>query len=172
MTSTPNRSTIAAAVASARAYLASNPAAAQRTDSAARAQLQDGLRITVTGPNGWHVETDMARSVGGGASAPTPGWLFRAALASCDAVLIAMQCAEEGIDLAKLETEVTSESDNRGLLGDPGAPPGPLKMTLTVWIDARDRSRRDLEALVERALRRSPVSQAVTSEVPIEVRLA
>lgn len=163
---------IAAAVASARDHAASKPSAARGTDTAARARLLDGLRVAVTGPKGWHVDTDMAKAVGGGGSAPTPGWLFRAALASCDAVLIAMQCAEEGVDLAGLETEVTSESDDRGLLGDARAPAGPIKMTLTVRLESESRSRAELEAIVDRALRRSPVSDAVRREIPIEVRLA
>lgn len=105
----------------------------------------DGLRVVIAGPNGWHVETDMAKSVDGGAAEPTPGWLFRAALASCDAVLIAIQCAEEGIEL----------SDD-----------------LTVQLQAAGRSRAELAAVVERALRRSPVSDAVRRAVRIDVRLA
>lgn len=172
MTESRDLAAIAAAVASARDYVASKPSAARSNDSPARARLVDGLRVAVTGPNGWHVETDMAQSVGGNGSAPSPGWLFRAALASCDAVLIAMQCAEEGVEVAALDAEVTSESDNRGLLGDPTVPAGPLKMTLTVRLEADSRSRAELEALVERALRRSPVSDAVRREVPIEGRLA
>ena len=83
-----------------------------------------------------------------------------------------MQCAEEGVEVAALDAEVTSESDNRGLLGDPTVPAGPLKITLTVRLEADSRSRAELEALVERALRRSPVSDAVRREVPIEGRLA
>lgn len=89
-------SAIAAAIAYARDYLASQPSPPHSKGSAARARLGAGLRVEVDGPHGWHVETDMARSVGRNGSAPSPGWLLRAALASCDAVLLAMQCAEEG----------------------------------------------------------------------------
>lgn len=164
-------SAIATAIASARERLAGRASPSPTADSAARARLGAGLRVEVDGPHGWHVETDMARSVGGTASAPSPGWLFRAALASCDAVLIAMQCVEEGVELSALETQVTSESDGRGLLGDPSTPPGPLNVTLEVRIEARNRSRAELEAIVERALRRSPVSDAVRREIPVQVRL-
>ncbi len=163
---------IAAAMAGAREYLAANPTKATSTDSAARARLVERLRVQVDGPNGWHLETDMATSVGGSGSAPSPGWLLRAALASCDAVLIAMQCAEEGVALTTLEAEATSESDDRGLLGHDEAPAGPLRYALTVRIEAEAQSRAALEALVERALRRSPVSDAIRRAVPIEVRLA
>lgn len=171
MTEARELKAIAAAITSARDYVASTPSAARSEDSPARARLLDGLRVAVSRPSGWHV-TDMAKSVGGNASAPSPGWLFRAALASCDAVLIAMQCAEEGVDVTVLDTKVTSESDNRGLLGEPTAPAGPHKMTLTVRLAADGRSRAELEEIVERPLCRSPVSDAVRREVPVEVRLA
>ena len=59
----------------------------------------------------------MAESVGGGASAPTPGWLLRSALAACDATLVAMEAARDGVDLTELEVNVESESDFRGVLG-------------------------------------------------------
>ena len=48
---------------------------------------------------------------------PQPGWLVRAALASCTGTAIAMRAAKLGIAVEKLEVSVESESDNRGLLG-------------------------------------------------------
>ena len=161
---------IAAAIASARESVASRSSAVS-IDTAARARLVDGLRVAVDGPHGWHIDTDMAKSIGGEGSAPSPGWLFRAALASCDAVLIAIQCAEEGVELTALETEVTSESDNRGFLGAADAPAGPLKITLTVRMHAATGSGEQLEAIVERALRLSPVSDATRREIPVEVEV-
>lgn len=111
----------------------------------------------------------MATGVGGDASAPSPGWLLRAALAGCDAVLIAMQCAEEGLRLSRLETEVASESDDRGLLGLDDVPAGPLSVHTTVRIAAEGTPPSELRALVERALRRSPVADAVHRAIPVTV---
>jgi uncharacterized OsmC-like protein len=112
----------------------------------------------------------MATSLGGGGSAPSPGWLLRAAVASCDAVLIAIQAAEEGVRLTHLETEVTSESDDRGLVGGADVPAGPLRVKLEVRLATEDQLREDdLEALVARALRRSPVSEALGRVVPVHV---
>ncbi len=60
------------------------------------------------------------------ASAPSPGWLLRAAEASCVATLITMRAAMLGIDLDTLEVTVDSVSDDRGLLGvDDTVPAGP-----------------------------------------------
>jgi len=55
--------------------------------------------------------------MGGGGTAPNPGWLMRAALASCNATGIATQAAKAGIPLTRLEVSVSSETDGRGVLG-------------------------------------------------------
>jgi uncharacterized OsmC-like protein len=115
----------------------------------------------------------MSTGLGGGGSAPSPGWLLRAAVASCDAVLIAIQAAEEGVRLTHLETEVTSESDDRGLVGGTDVPAGPLSVKLDVRLAADpELDEGAVRALVERALRRSPVSEALGRVVPVEVSVS
>lgn len=56
------------------------------TDKATVATLQDGLVCRAEGPHGALLVADMRKSVGGSASALTPGWMLRAALAGgrCD----------------------------------------------------------------------------------------
>lgn len=99
---------------------------ARSTDSAATATLVDRLVVRVTGPRGETITTDMVPSVGGTATAPSPGWLLRAAEASCVVTLIAMRAAVLGITLDELEVSVDSESDDRGLLGiDDDVPAAP-----------------------------------------------
>ena len=119
------------AIEQASNYLTENPDAARATDAAATAVREDGLRFRVEGP--WSpLTSDMSKSVGGAASAPSPGWLLRAALAACDATLVAMEAAREGIDLTDLEVSVESESDFRGVLGvDPSVQPGPQSSAST-----------------------------------------
>lgn len=97
--------------------LAEQPEKAKAKNMPATARLLDGLRCEVKGPNGETVYTDMPPAMGGAASAPNPGWLLRASLASCTATVIAMRAAKLGIDLTSLEVTVESSSDNRGLLG-------------------------------------------------------
>lgn len=172
MTTPSLPATIAEAIRNARHYLSAHPDKARSADPAARAALRSGLRVAVEGPNAWHLETDMSPAVGGDGSAPSPGWLLRAALASCDTVLIAMQCAEEGVSLSRLETEVVSESDDRGLVGTGDAPAGPLSIHVTFRIEAEGMDRAQLNALVERAIARSPVADAVRRAIPVTVELA
>ena len=83
----------------------------------ATARLVEGLKCEVTGPQGQRLQTDMPPAVGGDGSAPNPGWLLRAALASCTASVIAMRAARLGIALEILEVTVDSDSDLRGILG-------------------------------------------------------
>src|SRR4051794_6599325 len=100
------------AIETASAQLKEHPEAAVGTDAAATAVREDGLRFRVDGPNG-AVITDMSRSVGGAGSASTPGWLMRAALASCDATTVAMEAARDNVELSELKVTVESDTDFR-----------------------------------------------------------
>ncbi len=77
-------------IESAVRYLSEHPDESRYTDSYARATLDEALRVEVEGPDGEHILTDMPGGVGGRGEEPTPGWLFRAAIASCVASTIGM----------------------------------------------------------------------------------
>jgi len=98
------------------AAISADPSKA-RGKSSATARLAEGLKCEVTGPRSERVLTDMPPAMGGSGSAPNPGWLLRAATASCAATVIAMRAAKLGISLSTLEVTVESGSDQRGLLG-------------------------------------------------------
>src|SRR5207253_10420937 len=137
------------AVEEASRHLAEHPEAAGATDAAATAVREEGLRFRVEGPQGT-VSSDMTKAVGGDASAPSPGWLLRAALASCDATLVAMEAARDGIELTDLEVSVESESDFRGVLGvDPSVHAGPLSVRVRIRLAAADATEDQLRAIVE-----------------------
>lgn len=163
---------IRSAIEQASGYVAEHPEAATSTDSAATAVHEGGLRFRVGGPSA-SLTTDMSKSVGGGASAPTPAWLMRAALAACDATLVAMEAARDGIELTDLEVSVESESDFRGVLGvDPTVQPGPRSMRVDVRLAATDATEEQLRAIVERAESRSPVRDALARAVPMTTDVA
>src|SRR5207237_8077484 len=71
------------ALANAIAYLKAHPDDARYTDSAATAVLESGLAVTVHGPQGMSIHTDMPKSVGGTDQPPSPGLPLRGAHASC-----------------------------------------------------------------------------------------
>ena len=164
-------SDIAESIAGAVEYLSANPDEARYTDSSAVAKV-DGLRSTVSGPDGATLVSDMPAGVGGAASAPSPGWLMRAALASCDATVIAMRAATEGIALDTLEVTVDGESDDRGLLGmDDDTPAGPLQTRVRVRIGASGVDPERLREIVQWADQHSPVGDATRRAIPTTVEI-
>src|SRR5437868_1783245 len=99
------------AVEAASRYLTEHPDEARYRDSPARARVVDGLIVEAAGPDGARLRTDMPRGIGGTESAPSPGWLFRASIATCVASLVAIRAAALGMTLTSVEVEVDSESD-------------------------------------------------------------
>jgi uncharacterized OsmC-like protein len=156
---------IRSAIETAAGHLTEHPEAAVGTDVAATAVLEEGLRFRVEGPKG-EVMTDMSKTVGGGATAPTPGWLLRAALASCGASAVAMEAARDGVEITDLAVTVESESDFRGVLGvDDSVHPGPLAVRVRIRLAAGNATKDQLREIVQRAESRSPVGDAVARAV-------
>lgn len=159
---------IRSAIDAASAYLREHPEEARSTDSAATARLVEGLVVRVTGPGDASITTDMVRSVGGTATAPSPGWLLRAAEASCVVTLIAMRAAVLGLALDRVEVTVESESDDRGLLGlDETVPAGPLSSRVSVALAAAGVDPDTLEEVARWGVKHCPVCDALERTVPV-----
>ena len=153
-------------------YLTSHPDEARYTDSAAVATLESGLRFKVSDPDRRSILTDMPKGVGGEGAEPSPGWLFRAAAASCVGSLVAMRAAQTGVNLSKLEVKVDSQSDDRGILGmDESVSAGPLSMRVSVKIETDGAGEEVHRELAEWALEHCPVTDAVGSAVEVKLEL-
>ena len=74
---------IAAALQRVEAVLTRRPEAGVHDDSPAAARWQGGTRVVASHANGTEVASDMPGEFGGTGDLITPGWLFRAGLASC-----------------------------------------------------------------------------------------
>jgi len=162
------------AVRDAREYLTAHPDEAAYIDSPAIARLESGLRVSVQGPDGALVSTDMPASVGGGGSDASPGWLMRAAHASCIATLVAMRAAEEGVQLTQLEVNVASDSDDRGILAATtadGVPPGPIRTRVRIALAADGASQEALHLIATWAWQHCPVDDAMRRAVPVTVEI-
>ena len=163
---------IADAVARASAYLTEHPDEARYRDSAATARIEAGLVAAVSGPGGESVRTDMPAGIGGTGTTVSPGWLLRAAAASCVASLIVIRAATVGLTIGPVEVTVDSESDDRGILGlDESIDAGALSMKVVVSIGDPTPPGEALRALVDWAVSHCPVTDTVSRAVPLSVEL-
>jgi uncharacterized OsmC-like protein len=153
-------------------YLSEHPDEARYTDSLARATLGEALRVEVEGPGGLRLVTDMPAGIGGREEEPSPGWLYRASLASCVATTIGMEAARQGVTLRSLEVEVDSESDDRGILGmDDAVPAGPLSTRIRVRASADGVNQGRLREVLERGAARCPVCDATKRAIDVSLEI-
>jgi uncharacterized OsmC-like protein len=167
---------IAAAMQRAEAALQRRPDMGLHDDAPATARWQGGVRIESSHANGTAMLTDMPCELGGTGDRVTPGWLFRAGIASCAATSIAMFAAAEGIALGTLEVRVSSRSDTRGVIGMAGTDGQgiyavPRDMQLEVRIAAEGVSPERLRALAEAGVRRSPIPNAAQNPTPLALQV-
>jgi uncharacterized OsmC-like protein len=167
---------LAASMRRVEAVLLRRPEAGLHADAPATARWAGGTRVISSHTNGTEMATDMPSELGGSGNHVTPGWLFRAGLASCTATRIAMAAAAQGIELETLELVASSRSDTRGMLGmatAEGEPvrAGPSDLELRVRIAARGVLPQHLRALVEDSCRCSPVTCAVQEALPLALHI-
>jgi uncharacterized OsmC-like protein len=152
--------------------IARSPDTARIKNASAAASLKGGLAFAISGPNGEAAATDMPKGIGGGGGVPQPGWLLRAALASCTGTVIVMRAARLGIVLDKLEVNVESQSDNRGMLGlDDGISAALIGLRTIVNVRAANATRDDLQALVHWANAHSPVACTLRGALAAEIEM-
>ena len=153
-------------------YLKANPEKTKIKGKAATAVLESGLKVRTTGPKDQMIISDMPPTMGGGESAPTPGWFMQAALAACYASGIAMKAAQESIELSTLEVSIDAESDARGFFGfDETIEAGPVNVKTSVLIGAKGVEEERLRDLVNQVDKCSWVGNAVRRSVPIKTEV-
>ena len=162
---------IQSAIVSVEEYFKNKTEAGPRADKRATAVIEDGLRCRIQSSDGKAVNTDMPASVGGTATANSPGWLSRAALASCDATLLAIRAARKGVELDSIEVSVDAMSDGRGMFLDEGISPGSTEVRIHFRIGAKDVSRAQLQELVDWVVEHSPVGTDIVQAVNVSVEL-
>jgi uncharacterized OsmC-like protein len=119
-----------------------------------RARLVNGLRCEIE-EGEWKLAADMPAKAGGDETAPTPGVLGRAALASCLAMGIAAWAARLGVPVDALEVEVEADFNARGELGIGDVAPGYAEVRYVITIESTA-SEHELDALLDLAERHSP----------------
>jgi uncharacterized OsmC-like protein len=156
----------------ARRLFLERPSAAKKANATATAVWQEGLQFVTTGPAGEQALTDMPQPMGGNAAGSNPGWLLRAAMASCTGTALAMQAATRGIELKSLEVSVESESDARGLVGIAGVPASLSSLRMKIKLAADNVPESQLRELAEWAATESPVSRTLRDGAPVAVDIS
>lgn len=150
------------------------PGVAQVRDVPATALWEGGGKTQTRHPDGNLIHTDLPQELGGDGERVSPGWLLRAALASCAVTRIAMLAAERGMQPQRLEAQVTSDTDLHGLLGlrrEDGQyiPAGPLAVHVQVSISVPGAPDAEVREMVEQAMRVSPMLSALAEAVPVRL---
>jgi len=163
---------IRAAIESASDWLREHPDEARYTDSVASARLESGLQVEVSGPNGESIRTDMPAAVGGGGTAVSPGWLYRASMAACVLSLATMRAAQLGVAGFSCEVDVDSVSDDRGILGlDPDVPAGAISLRIAFRMSGDRATSERLDEIARWAVDHCPVSEGVGRAIPVQVEV-
>jgi len=140
-------------------------------DSRATAVMEAGLKCRVESASGKFIYTDMPDSVGGTATANSPGWLMRAAVASCDACLLTMRAARTGVVLDSVKVSVDGWSDGRGMFLDQGISPGSTELRVLFEVESASASRAQIQALVNWVIEHSPVGTDMSQAVKVAYEL-
>jgi uncharacterized OsmC-like protein len=157
-------------------YYRENPNEAKSAGAPFRAVMEEGLRCRVEKLDGTEIlKTDMPKGIGGGGSAPSPGTLFRSALVSCDATLVALRAAQVGIKLTTLEVILEGDSDDISTLGflgiDDSIPAGEPRLNLSYRIGAENASPERLKELIDWVEAHSPVGDSVSRAIPLSTEI-
>ncbi|MGC4010160.1 MAG: OsmC family protein [Pseudomonas sp.] len=150
------------------------PGVALVEETPAIAQWEGAGKTHTRHPDGNVIHTDLPRELGGDGERVSPGWLLRAAMASCAVTRIAMLANETGVALQQLEAEVGSVTDVHGLLGlsredGQAASPGPAHARLQVRIASAGVPQEQLRELVAEAIRLSPMVAAFRDAIPVQL---
>ena len=157
------------AVARVEERYLSKPGRGPVADIPATATIEKGLKCRIESPDGKSVYTDMPEAVGGSGSAGSPGWLLRAAVASCDATLLTMRAARLGLNLESVEVRVEAMSDGRGMFLDEGISPGSSQMQICFNVKAPGVSEEEIRDLVKWVSDHAPVGADIAQAVNVEV---
>lgn len=128
--------------------------------------LTDGTTCEVKHKH-WKFKVDIGTSEGGNDAGPGPGILERGALGSCLAIAYSQQAAVLGIPINKLEVDVESEFDARGMLHIDDRDPGFEKLTYKVYIES-PASEEKIMQIIKEADKHSPVLDDFSRAIPVE----
>jgi uncharacterized OsmC-like protein len=124
------------------------PALGQKT-AISKTRVVEGLRVE-TEEGRWKLVTDASEKSGGGAAAPDPGFVVRAALGNCLVMGYIEWAAHLGVPIESIEVEMEADFDVRGQHGVAGILPGFSEIRYHVRIESTA-PEADVRRVVEQA---------------------
>jgi uncharacterized OsmC-like protein len=118
------------------------------------ASITEGMRCEFT-QGELKAISDMPKIVGGGATAPTPGFYARASIAGCVATSIKAAAIRAGIALRKITVDLEMDFDDGASMGVGDRSAAPLETRLAIRVDT-DAPQKIVDDLVSRALTVDP----------------
>jgi len=117
--------------------------------------VRDGLTCDIEDGE-WKLVADEPEGEGGGNAGPDPGVFGRAALGSCLAIAYSLWAAKLDVPLSKVEVEVHSDYDARGMFGIDNISPGWTGLRYSVHIES-DAPEADVRTVIDEADAHSPL---------------
>lgn len=119
------------------------------------------------------IKMDGIETYLGGDEYLNPMKMMLACLAACDVDLIAMHASFLGVKIEHLSVEATGHFNVRSYLGFEGAPgSGYDAISYTVRITAPDATQEQIDYLIERCERSSPVGDSLSRPIPLKLDFA
>lgn len=131
-----------------------------------KVRLFDGTTCEVEHKH-WKFKVDIGKTEGGNDAGPGPGILERGALGSCLAIAYSQHAALLEIPLDKVEIEIESDFDARGMFGIDDRPPGFEELRYKVNIES-SASEEKIMGVIEEADKHSPVLDDFSRAIPVE----
>ncbi len=140
-----------------------------KSTATTKVHLSDGTTCEVEHKH-WKFKVDIGESEGGNDAGPGPGILERGALGSCLAIAYSQRAAVLGIPIDRLEIDVESDFDARGMLYLNDDPPGFDRLRYKVYIES-PASEDEIVQLIDDADDHSPVLDDFRRAIPVEREL-
>lgn len=131
-----------------------------------KVRLYDGTTCEVQHKD-WKFNVDIGTSEGGNNAGPGPGILERGALGSCLAIGYSQRAAMLEIPVDKIEVDVESEFDARGMLYLDDHPPGFDILRYKVYIES-PASEEEVMQIIDDTDQHSPVLDDFKRAIPVE----
>lgn len=137
-----------------------------KSTATTKVRLFDGTTCEVEHKH-WKFKVDIGEAEGGNDAGPGPGILERGALGSCLAIAYSQRAAVLGIPIDKIEVDVESDFDARGMLHITDDPPGFDAIRYKVYIES-PAPKGQIMQIIEDADKHSPVLDDFSRTIPVE----